>query len=156
MRNFFDSMIQPAKVGRLKAIGRIAAGVVSVIFGRLGSAFPSFRSGQQIRSKGGCSMAKPKLRTEFEPGRGYTKEDWNAVSENPEWTEKDFKKARPFAEVFPELAESIRRARGRPALENPKKQVTLRLDSEVVARFRAGGPGWQSRINEILRKAVGL
>jgi uncharacterized protein (DUF4415 family) len=76
--------------------------------------------------------------------------------DNPEWTEEDFKNARPFVEVFPELAERIRRARGRPVLENPKKQVTLRLDSEVVARFRAGGPGWQSRINEILRKAVGL
>ena len=76
--------------------------------------------------------------------------------DNPEWTEQDFKNARPFAEVFPELAESIRRARGRPALENPKKQVTLRLDSEVVAKYRASGRGWQSRINDILRKAVGL
>jgi len=76
--------------------------------------------------------------------------------DNPEWTEEDFKDARPFAEVFPELAESIRRSRGRPTLENPKKQVTLRLDSEVVARFRADGRGWQSRINDILRKAVGL
>lgn len=75
---------------------------------------------------------------------------------NPEWTEQDFKNARPFAEVFPELTESIRRARGRPALENPKKQVTLRLDSEVVAKYRASGRGWQSRINDILRKAVGL
>ncbi|MER9429947.1 BrnA antitoxin family protein [Mesorhizobium sp. M0408] len=101
-------------------------------------------------------MAKRKVRTEFEAGRGYNKEDWEAVSENPEWTEEDFRNARPFAEAFPELAESIRRSRGRPALDNPKKQVTLRLDSDVVARFRAGGPGWQSRINEILRKAAGL
>ncbi|TIN09618.1 MAG: hypothetical protein E5Y59_15965, partial [Mesorhizobium sp.] len=30
------------------------------------------------------------------------------------------------------------------------------VDSDVVARFRAGGPGWQSRINDILRKAAGL
>ena len=57
---------------------------------------------------------------------------------------------------FFEAIEDLRRARGRPALENPKKQVTLRLDSEVVARFRASGRGWQSRINDILRKAVGL
>ena len=34
---FLDSTIEPAKVGRLKAIGRIAAWVVSVIFVRLGS-----------------------------------------------------------------------------------------------------------------------
>ncbi|RWM15991.1 MAG: hypothetical protein E5X53_17455 [Mesorhizobium sp.] len=101
-------------------------------------------------------MTKRKLQTKFEPGHGYSKEDWDAVSDNPEWTEEDFRNARPFAEVFPDLAESIRRSRGRPALANPKKQVTLRLDSDVVARFRAGGPGWQSRINDILRKAAGL
>ena len=71
-------------------------------------------------------MAKPKLRDEFVPGRGYSREDWDAVSDNPEWTEEEFRKARPFAEVFPELAESIRRTRGRPALANPKRQVTLR------------------------------
>ncbi|RWM88349.1 MAG: hypothetical protein EOR84_28435 [Mesorhizobium sp.] len=101
-------------------------------------------------------MTKPKLQAKFEPGRGYSKEDWDAVSDNPEWTEEDFRNARPFAEVFPDLAESVRRSRGRPPLDNPKKQVTLRLDSDVVARFRAGGPGWQSRINDILRKAAGL
>lgn len=101
-------------------------------------------------------MTKAKPQSVFVPGRGYTREDWDVVSDNPEWTEEDFRKARPFAEVFPELAESIRRSRGRPALDNPKKQVTLRLDDEVVKRLRTGGPGWQSRINDILRKAVGL
>ena len=53
---------------------------------------------------------------EFQPGRGYTKADWNEVSDNPEWTEEDFRNAKPFDEVFPELMESIRRARGRPKL----------------------------------------
>ncbi|TPN81792.1 BrnA antitoxin family protein [Mesorhizobium sp. CU2] len=104
-------------------------------------------------------MAKPKVAKPdkgFQSGKGFTKEDWDAVSDNPEWTEGDFRDARPFAEVFPDLAESIRRSRGRPALDNPKKQVTLRLDGDVVARFREGGPGWQSRINDILRKAAGL
>ncbi|MBY9062874.1 BrnA antitoxin family protein [Sphingomonas yunnanensis] len=37
-----------------------------------------------------------------------------------------------------------------------KPQVTLRLDPDVVERFRADGPGWQRRINAALRKAVGL
>lgn len=45
---------------------------------------------------------------------------------------------------------------GRPKAENPKKQITLRLDSEIVDRARATGPGWQSRINAALRKAFGL
>ncbi|MDG5496287.1 BrnA antitoxin family protein [Niveispirillum sp. BGYR6] len=41
----------------------------------------------------------------------------------------------------------------RPA---PKVALTLRLDPAVVDHFRATGPGWQSRINETLRKAAGL
>jgi uncharacterized protein (DUF4415 family) len=45
---------------------------------------------------------------------------------------------------------------GRPPIgEEAKKQVTLRLDADILDRFRAGGPGWQTRINEALRKAVG-
>lgn len=45
--------------------------------------------------------------------------------------------------------------RGRPRSENPKQQVTIRLDRDVLERLRASGSGWQSRINDILRKAVG-
>lgn len=74
--------------------------------------------------------------------------------DNPEWTEEDFKNARPFAEVFPDLAESIRRARGRPAVVAPKRQISLRLDPDVIDAFKATGKGWQSRINEALRKAA--
>jgi uncharacterized protein (DUF4415 family) len=44
--------------------------------------------------------------------------------------------------------------RGRPRLENPKRQVTLRLDADLIERLRQSGPGWQSRVNAILRKAV--
>lgn len=47
--------------------------------------------------------------------------------------------------------------RGRPPLRTrAKQQVTLRLDPDVVERFRAEGPGWQGRMNDALRKAVGL
>ena len=46
--------------------------------------------------------------------------------------------------------------RGRPRLDNPKRQVALRIDPEVIDRFKADGAGWQSRMNEALRKAVGL
>jgi len=44
------------------------------------------------------------------------------------------------------------RGRGRPTLDAPKRLVSLRLDPEVIDRFRATGPGWQSRINEVLRE----
>lgn len=47
--------------------------------------------------------------------------------------------------------------RGRPPLrDRAKRQVTLRLDPDVIEKFREGGPGWQGRINEALRKAAGL
>ena len=57
-------------------------------------------------------MTARKTLAHFTPGRGYTQQDWDEVSDSPEWTEEDFKNARPFAEVFPDLAESIRRGRG--------------------------------------------
>lgn len=50
----------------------------------------------------------------------------------------------------------LTRAGRPPAGAAVKQQVALRLDPEVIARFRESGPGWQSRINAALRKAVGL
>ena len=46
--------------------------------------------------------------------------------------------------------------RGRPRSDAPKVSTTLRLDPDVLARFKADGKGWQSRINAALRRAVGL
>ncbi|RKF16235.1 hypothetical protein D6850_01305 [Roseovarius spongiae] len=46
--------------------------------------------------------------------------------------------------------------RGRPKSANPKVSTTIRLDADVIERFKADGPGWQSRMNEALRKAAGL
>lgn len=98
-------------------------------------------------------MTKKKLLTEFEPGHGFTKEDWDEVMDFPESTDEELKQFRPFAEVFPDLAESIRRSRGRPKAERPKQQISIRLDPEVIEKFRATGPGWQARINEVLKAA---
>src|SRR5437588_1820669 len=47
----------------------------------------------------------------------------------------------------------IRRV-GRPKGSGKKEQVTLRLDRDILERFRAGGPGWQTRLNETLRSAA--
>lgn len=47
--------------------------------------------------------------------------------------------------------------RGRPVEgEAPKQQVTLRLDADLLNRFRTSGRGWQTRLNATLRKAVGM
>lgn len=96
-------------------------------------------------------MTRKKLK-EFVLGRGYTKEDWDAV-DSPELTDEELTTGRPFAEVFPELAETIRRSRGRPKVEKPLQHVSIRLDPDVVAKFKATGKGWQGRINEILKAA---
>ncbi|HEX2150403.1 MAG TPA: BrnA antitoxin family protein [Stellaceae bacterium] len=65
----------------------------------------------------------------------------------PELTDEWFDKANlHYGETL------LRRGRGRPPLGGRKKLVSLRLDQEVIDAFRAGGPGWQSRINAALRK----
>jgi len=65
----------------------------------------------------------------------------NVDADNPELGEAFFAKAR--------------RTRG-PQKAPTKRLVSLRLDPEVIERFRAGGPGWQARMNDALRKAAGL
>ena len=37
-----------------------------------------------------------------------------------------------------------------------KEQVSLKLDSDLLAHFQEDGPGWQERINDALRRAAGL
>lgn len=87
----------------------------------------------------------------------YSQEDWDAVSDNPEPTDEELKQFRPFREVFPDLAEEIEKTlRGRPPAQNPKQSISIRLDRDVVEAFKAGGKGWQSRMNAALRKAAGI
>ena len=76
--------------------------------------------------------------------------------DSPELPPEMIRRMRPMREVFPEFVKEIERtrARGRPKLEYPKVQVTLRLDAEVVGAFKEDGPGWQGRINEELKRTV--
>jgi uncharacterized protein (DUF4415 family) len=67
----------------------------------------------------------------------------------PELTDEHFEQA----DIY-EGGRLVRR--GRPASENPKRQISLRVDAEVLERYRATGPGWQSRMNAALRKSIGL
>lgn len=88
----------------------------------------------------------------FEAGRGYAKEDWDAV-ESPELSDAELAQAKPFAEAFPDLAGKIARTRGRPRLESPKEAVTLRLDAQTIAKFQATGEDWRTRMSDVLRRA---
>ncbi|RKE83740.1 uncharacterized protein (DUF4415 family) [Rhizobium sp. AG855] len=75
--------------------------------------------------------------------------------ENPEWTAADFARARPASELPEELRAFFPKTRG--IQKAPTKiPISLRLSAEVVEHFRATGPGWQGRIDEILKKAAGL
>ncbi|WP_038715883.1 BrnA antitoxin family protein [Burkholderia sp. lig30] len=56
-----------------------------------------------------------------------------------------------FAAMAP-LPELVAKKLGRPKLENPKEQVSIRYDADILAAFRASGPGWQTRMNDALRE----
>lgn len=75
-------------------------------------------------------------------------------ADNPELTERDFRRAVPASAIVPDLA-SQRRVRG-PQKSPTKKLVSIRLDPDLVDRLKQDGPGWQGRVNDMLREAVGL
>lgn len=87
----------------------------------------------------------------------YTAIDFSDPDEAPEWTDEQWDEAE-----FAIGDRVIRPARGtltkpgRPPSGDPKRQVTVRLDSAVLERLRGSGPGWQTRLNAILREALGV
>jgi uncharacterized protein (DUF4415 family) len=90
-------------------------------------------------------MGKVERPKEMEPEYGTPDE------ESPLWTDEDFARAIPF----PELAKKMGwKVPGRPKAEVTKQPVSLRLDPEIIAHFKAGGEGWQTRINAVLSKHV--
>ena len=80
--------------------------------------------------------------------------------ENPEWTDADFARARPAAEVLREqfgaeaVAQLLKPKRGRPLKAARKRAINIRLSPEVLEYFRATGPGWQTRVDEVLKSHV--
>ena len=66
-------------------------------------------------------------------------------------------KAEEYQEL-PELTETmLARAKvnkgGRPVSPNPRKLISLRLPADVIERWKATGPGWQTRMTDRLSKA---
>ena len=80
--------------------------------------------------------------------------------DNPEWTQADFARARPAAEVLREqfgaeaVAHLLKPKRGRPPKLVTKRAVNIRLSPEVLEYFRATGRGWQTRVDEVLKEHV--
>ncbi len=56
---------------------------------------------------------------------------------------------------WPEKFAKAKVRRGRPPVAKPKVSTTIRLSPEVIDYFKAGGRGWQTRIDEALRDWIG-
>ncbi|HEX2255888.1 MAG TPA: BrnA antitoxin family protein [Afifellaceae bacterium] len=76
--------------------------------------------------------------------RGVRPED---LADIPEAIDEEFARAVPHVGGVPAK-------RGRPRLAAPKEHVNLRLPPKVVEHFRRGGPGWLTRISEVLERHV--
>ena len=86
-----------------------------------------------------------------------SKEEWVDPDDAPEWEESHFARAQfSVGNHVVKKATGTWTKPGRPPKENPKKLVSLRLDPDIIKAFRATGKGWQSRINDELRKVLGL
>ena len=59
----------------------------------------------------------------------------------------------PATEVIPHIVERHRRPRGKQKAPT-KEKITLRIDADIADHFRDSGPGWQTRLNNALRKAI--
>lgn len=71
--------------------------------------------------------------------------------DSPEWTEEMFAQAKPFSALSARLKAKLR---GRPKLPDAKVAISLRLPPKTLARWKATGRGWQTRMAEKLAKAV--
>jgi uncharacterized protein (DUF4415 family) len=73
-------------------------------------------------------------------------------------SDEDFAKAKRAKDVLPTgvYQEIVKRRRGQRGSQKAalKEQVTLRLDPEILAHYRAMGKKWQSRINQDLRRTI--
>jgi uncharacterized protein (DUF4415 family) len=78
-------------------------------------------------------------------------DDWYVDSETGELIGPDPAIEQPLTRA--QLAKAVVR-RGRPPKAERKQTTTLRLDPDLIEHFRKDGPGWQTRINDTLRRAV--
>lgn len=79
--------------------------------------------------------------------------------DNPEWTAEMFAQARPAREMLPKIfgkkvAAEMLKPRGRPKSPDAKVAISLRLPPKTLARWKATGRGWQTRMAEKLAKVV--
>jgi uncharacterized protein (DUF4415 family) len=96
------------------------------------------------------AIKKPKLR------KIVVRKKTRHEDDVPELTAADFKKMRPAKEFFtPAQWDGLLKLRGRPKKEKKAQAISIRLDPDVLAHFRAMGRGWQTKINAALRDLIG-
>ncbi|MBY0296633.1 MAG: BrnA antitoxin family protein [Methylobacterium sp.] len=92
----------------------------------------------------------------------------SSVEDQTDWAKVDahviqpdeYEDAPDLSDVAPETGDFhvgdrlVRPRSGPPPFVGRTEEVTLRLDADVLARYRASGPGWQSRMNAALREAL--
>jgi uncharacterized protein (DUF4415 family) len=85
------------------------------------------------------------------------KASWVDPDDAPEWTDDQSDRAQfAIGDKIIRPANGTLTKPGRPKSANTKKSVHLRLSPDVLAYFRKTGPGWQTRIDDMLRKAAKL
>jgi DNA-binding protein HU-beta len=96
----------------------------------------------------GSNLAKIDATTDEDIARQIAEDPDTA----PEWTDEDFDRAEVWhGDRYLGRGKEVRAGRGRPKGSGKKELVTMRLDYDIVDHFRAGGPGWQTRLNNALR-----
>ena len=98
----------------------------------LGSKKPTVMTSEQMRA----AQARGESRTDWPRVRRALAADPVAVEQNRQ------------------IGELIAKRLGRPVRGEPKTAISLRLPDSVLARWKATGPGWQTRMAAALEKAV--
>lgn len=80
-----------------------------------------------------------KYKKEPNPDKPLTQKEWDAMG--------------PIMYGLKDLPKAAQKAfKGRPKAEHTKTQVTLRIDEDIIDKFRSTGVGWQTRINSVLKE----
>ncbi len=91
----------------------------------------------------------------MERDRGYTNADMAEVSDNPEWTEAEFARAKPFAEACPDLAASLKNGIELVRVDGSAR-LSVSLSGDIAAYYESFGEEAGARLEADLRKVSGL
>ncbi len=71
---------------------------------------------------------------------------------SPEWTAEKFARAKRFPELPPAMQQALKRGKRGPQKAPTKELISVRLSPDVLSALRATGEGWQTLIDETMRR----